>query len=1099
MKKSKLRFIVLTGLMIGLIGVLAGCDVVGEEIGRRVATLTPETVPTELAPSPTLVRPASTSRAVGRPTPTSSVVLRTTPIPAPSVVLRATPTPAPSVVLRTTPTPAPSVVLRTTPIPKPAKTDRTHLIVELAVPPESSDLKVFAQLGLALLEPLEKKVWLASVASRDLKKVASLEGVRQVRPINSQDKLSQELQKDPVPYDHQHRHGGRTAYLVLFHKDVTVANVQALAEEIDIEFETLNVKAFGVVRAVILSVSIDGLKALMASDIVSRIEPAPGPDEDDNQANAQPLSNVDKVQSHPFYLDGTGISVGIWEAGDVILATHQELTPRVIVQPGQTASTDDHAAHVAGTVGSSGVNSPATEGMAPNVTIASWDSSNDANEMTNAATSTTPIQISSHSYGKSIGWNSSGTAFNSQNGFGDYNSSSVNYDNVVAQNGLIVVKSAGNHRNDAPTVPVLGQPADCLQGGLGIFADCIGRRGSAKNVITVGAMNGANAIGVFSSFGPTDDGRIKPDLMAHGLNITSLFATSDTAIGTKGGTSMATPVVSGIAALVLQKANTLNVAMSPAAMKALLIQTAQDVQGVDQATVGPDYATGWGIVDAEAAVNLLSQGGLTQGTLNATGIANAWTQTFYVPAGQAEVHLTLVWDDPAGVPNGQILINDLDLRLVAPNGNLFTPWILGGVANPGQVAVRNGGNDAVNNVEQVSVLNPIAGIWTVRVSANAGNLPQAPQTFAVAGVSPNLVINGVEEPELLEVSPGDKLIIKGIGFPAYVSVNSIEIPLPLGSIPIHPSFIPATDATGSFTVESTVPGLPSGVYSVLVESDGVSAVKEIVVTSGYSPDTLNDSWFVGSVSVEPTSVEIGQTVLFTITGFRPFAYVQEVSIGGIMVLPTPGPNTGAGGDDGTIASEVSFLVMTPILAPGNHQVKVSVSGISAVSELIILAPAPITPVIKVDQHNDPDTGLTSSCGNNSNGSNYQGFTPNASPLVAAELHYRFGGGFPAEGASATVKIRQGGPSGTVLGSATTHVSGPRPVGSKHLVQFNFPAIAVIPGELYIIEWALQQGPMLWSWFATEGNPYPGGTAYGCTGVPVPDRDFSFLTFAGPIP
>jgi len=769
--------------------------------------------------------------------------------------------------------------------------------VELDVPPESSDLKVFARLGLSLLEPLGKKVWFASVASRDLGKVASFEGVRQVRPIESQDKLSRELQEAPAPHDYQHRAGGRIAYSVLFHKDVTATNVQALAREIDIEFETFDANAFGVVRAVTLSVPANGLQALMEANIVSRIEPAPGPDEDNNEANAQPLSNVNKVQSAPFNLDGTGVTVGIWESGDVILATHQELTPRVTVQSGQTASTDNHAAHVAGTVGSSGANSPATEGMAPNVTIASWDSYNDAVEMTNAVTSAgnpgqpTPVQISNHSYGQKIGWNNSGTDFVSQADFGNYTNLSVNYDNVVAQNGLIVVKSAGNHRNDAPPIPVPGQPADCFQGGLEIFADCISSRGSAKNVITVGAMNGANAIAEFSSFGPTDDGRIKPDLMAHGWNMTSLFATSNTATGTKGGTSMATPVVSGIAALVLQEANTLNVAMSPAAMKALLIQTAQDVQAIGQATVGPDYATGWGIVDAEAAVNLLRQGGLAQGTLNATGIANAWTKTFYLSAGQAEVHLTLVWDDPAGVPDWQILINDLDLRLVAPDGNSFTPWILGGAANPGQVAVRNGGNDAVNNVEQVSVLNPIAGIWTATVSANAGNLPQAPQTFAVAGL----------------VSPK-----------------------------------------------------------------------------------------------------------------------------------------------------------------------------------------------KVDQYNDPDTGTTLSCGNNSNGSIYQGFTPSAGPLVAVELHVRFGGGFPAEGASATVKIRQGGPSGTVLGTATTYVSGPRSTGSKHLVHFDFPAIVVTPGELYIIEWALQQGAIHWSWFTTDGNPYPGGTAYGCTGVPIPARDFNFITYAVPI-
>ena len=186
---------------------------------------------------------------------------------------------------------------------------------------------------------------------------------------------------------------------------------------------------------------------------------------------------MDKVQSAPYNLDGSGIRVGVWEVGAVVRPAHQELTPRVTIATGQTTSGSHHATHVAGTIGSSGANSPATEGMAPNVNITSWDADSDLAEMANAsnpALTNTPIQISNHSYGFGVGWTSQLGAFlNNQINFGSYDNTSASLDNVVYQNGLIVVVSAGNDRNHVPIAGINGGPADCLQGGLWLQADCI--------------------------------------------------------------------------------------------------------------------------------------------------------------------------------------------------------------------------------------------------------------------------------------------------------------------------------------------------------------------------------------------------------------------------------------------------------------------------------------------------------------------------------------------------------------------------------------------------------------------------------------------------
>lgn len=381
---------------------------------------------------------------------------------------------------------------------------RAHLFVQLYRPPSSEDRVQLARQGVDLLAPLNRYTWRASVSANGARTIGYIEEVRWADVIRPEDKLAEAVQPGIEPFSYQMRPTGRVAYSVLFHQDVTAEQVLALSDRIDVELENFDANTFPVVRAVTVTVPLGGIAAVANADIVAWIEAPPPPYGDDNRLNAQPLSNVDVVQAPPFNLDGTGITVGVWEAGDTIDAAHLDLTPRVTVEAGQTANNDDHAAHVAGTIGASGVNQPNAEGMAPNVTIASWDTDNDFNEMTQAVTSPggpgqpTPIQISNHSYSsQDIGWNEDGTVLtNNQDLFGRYSIDSQTFDNIVFQNGLVVVKSAGNERNDdwdsvtaipgVPPAPV--PPRDCTQGGLVVDADCIGPLGSAKNVITVGAL-----------------------------------------------------------------------------------------------------------------------------------------------------------------------------------------------------------------------------------------------------------------------------------------------------------------------------------------------------------------------------------------------------------------------------------------------------------------------------------------------------------------------------------------------------------------------------------------------------------------------------------
>jgi hypothetical protein len=126
---------------------------------------------------------------------------------------------------------------------------------------------------------------------------------------------------------------------------------------------------------------------------------------------------------------------------------------------------------------------------------------------------------------------------------------------------------------------------------------------------------------------------------------------------------------------------------------------------------------------------------------------------------------------------------------------------------------------------------------------------------------------------------------------------------------------------------------------------------------------------------------------------------------------------------------------------------------------------------------------------------YQGFRPTADELVAVDLRLFLVGLFPTEGTSTSIRIHIGGPTDPVLGvaSAMLHESG--------LTHFDFdPPLPLTPGNLYAIElhipseteWQLE-------WALTGDNPYPGGPAWGCTGNPIPDIDFNFITYASQSP
>jgi hypothetical protein len=151
-----------------------------------------------------------------------------------------------------------------------------------------------------------------------------------------------------------------------------------------------------------------------------------------------------------------------------------------------------------------------------------------------------------------------------------------------------------------------------------------------------------------------------------------------------------------------------------------------------------------------------------------------------------------------------------------------------------------------------------------------------------------------------------------------------------------------------------------------------------------------------------------------------------------------------------------------------------------------------------DQVNDGAANKSRGCGTPPTGlgSLFQSFTPSKSSLGAVDLRLRAGGEFPEEGLTITVKIRSGTFDGELLGTTTASISGPKTIGEQCNVRFTFsPPELLIPGETYVLEWmAPQGGDAVLTWMVAENNPYPGGMAIGCFGIPIPEEDFIFTTY-----
>ena len=494
-----------------------------------------------------------------------------------------------------------------------------------------------------------------------------------------------------------------------------------------------------------------------------------------------------------LHLNGEGITLNLWDGGS-LRHTHQEFGDRTTQMDDATAM-NGHATHVAGTMVSAGM-VPTSKGMAPAANLHAYDFIDDETEMIQAASD--GAILSNHSYGRPTGWLYSNFQWywygdtrvsdTIDYKFGFYTEETELRDEIAYHAPYYLqVYASGNDRGT--TGPEEGEDHNVFDHNIGEWVkstdyrqpdggyngyDCLPPLGIGKNVITVGSIQTVEdytgpesvVLSDFSNTGPTDDGRIKPDVVAKGETVLSTWVDTNTSYNGLTGTSMSAPAITGSLGLLQQQNKGLYGSyLRASTIRALLIHTTREAGE----NPGPDYLFGWGLADFEAAAHILPNKNNTTIVEERNLVEDAfptYSRTVHA-TGQQELVATLAWTDVPGTPvdpavndRTPLLVNDLDLRITrVSDGEVYYPWKLD-PDNPEDPATQ--GDNVIDNVEKIEIPFPEPGEYIIEISYKDSIIDPIHDTNKRQAFS--LVITGIAEREIDMAIDNAYILDSGCGF-----------------------------------------------------------------------------------------------------------------------------------------------------------------------------------------------------------------------------------------------------------------------------------------------------------------------------------------------
>jgi len=632
-----------------------------------------------------------------------------------------------------------------------------YILVQTRVPLTRSEREQLQSTGAEPLEYVPENTYICRFPASDLRPIRKLAFVAWANPYLHTFKIAPRLRRphsSPTPNDLLRLHATQVGSItqqpqlvdVVLHRGVDPQSVRdELARAAGVESESFT--QLGAKLRV--RVQPQRLVQLSAIDAVRHIEPVI---ENKLFNNAAVRVLGADVVHRQLELQGEGEVVAVCDTGFDLGSetdTHPAFRDRVLklYALGRNTAADPHGhgTHVCGSVLGDGTSASLGQirGTAPRAKLVvqsvldSWGGlgglPDDLTQLFDAPYTNDAARVHSNSWGAAAA--------------GAYTSNSYEVDAFVWEHrDMVIVFAAGNEGVDRNANGVVDNGS-------------VGAPGTAKNCITVGASENdrpdfaftdgpfsfrtygegwpddypvdpiasdrladdADGLAAFSSRGPTRDGRIKPDVVAPGTGILSTRSrargvgsgwglSADPLYFYEGGTSMATPLVSGCAAVLRQYFKRQHRVAQPSAalIKAILINTAENLSGQYRPTEAgaiPNVAEGFGRVNLHAAVAPAAESGLFEFWDEASALDTGEEQTFTLQLGEAvdELKITLVWTDPPG----ETLQNDLDLIVTTPTGS----------ERHGNMRGNARAFDRQNNVEQVRLTRAPAGTYSVRVHA----------------------------------------------------------------------------------------------------------------------------------------------------------------------------------------------------------------------------------------------------------------------------------------------------------------------------------------------------------------------------------------------